>query len=220
MKALWDAADRVLGRRREERQADHRPLPNDRVGFALRRGRAVGTVVTANPKTATVRLDNGELCRVPWNQLVAEQGAAGQDRRATISARAAELLTRHGLKGWSFAFDAAKRRGGACHFAKRKITMAAGFAAAADEAEIEDTLLHEIAHALVGPRHQHDAVWQAKAREIGCSARRCHAVVFSEPGLIARCVNGCFAIGRHRRRRHMRCRRCGGAVQYAPAVSS
>jgi DNA-directed RNA polymerase subunit RPC12/RpoP len=43
-------------------------------------------------------------------------------------------------------------------------------------------------------------------------------VVFSEPGLIARCVNGCFAIGRHRSRRNMRCRRCGGKVLYAPAA--
>jgi hypothetical protein len=41
---------------------------------------------------------------------------------------------------------------------------------------------------------------------------------FSEPGLIARCVNGCFAIGRHRSRRNMRCRRCGGKVLYAPAA--
>ena len=97
--------------------------------------------------------------------------------------------------------------------------MAAGFAATADEAEIEDTLLHEIAHALVGRRHHHDAVWQAKAREIGCSARRCHDVSFSEPALIACCVNGCFAVGRHRSRRNMRCRRCGGAVTYMRAAS-
>jgi predicted SprT family Zn-dependent metalloprotease len=198
--------------------ADRRPLPNDRVSFPLRRSRAVGTVVAANLKTATVRLDCGESYRVPWNILAAEQGTTGHGRREAIVARATELLARHGLRGWSFAFDAAKRRGGACHFAKRRITMAAGFAAAADEAEIEDTLLHEIAHALVGPRHQHDAVWQAKAREIGCTAQRCHTVVFSEPGLIARCVNGCFAIGRHRSRRNMRCRRCGGKVLYAPAA--
>ena len=218
MKGLWAAAGRALRPPPEERPADRRPLPNDRVSFPLRHGRAVGTVVAANPKTATVRLDTGERYRVPWNLLAAEQGATGQDRRATIAARAEELLARHGLKGWSFAFDAAKRRGGACHFARRRITMAAGFAATADAAEIEDTLLHEIAHALVGPRHQHDAVWQAKAREIGCTARRCHSVTFSEPGLVARCVNGCFAIGRHRSRRNMRCKRCGGEVVYARAA--
>ena len=57
--------------------------------------------------------------------------------------------------------------------------MAAGFAATADDAEIEDTLLHEIAHALVGRRHHHDAVWRAKAREIGCTGQRCHSVSFA-----------------------------------------
>ena len=196
---------------------DRRPLPNDRVSFPYRRGRAVGTVVAAHAKTATVRIENGERFRVPWEILSAEHGSDGAGRREAIAARAAELLARHGLSGWSFAFDGAKRRGGACHFTRRRITMAAGFAATADEAEIEDTLLHEIAHALVGRRHHHDAVWQAKAREIGCSGERCHSVSFSEHALVARCVNGCFAIGRHRSRRNMRCRRCGGAVVYAPA---
>jgi predicted SprT family Zn-dependent metalloprotease len=40
------------------------------------------------------------------------------------------------------------------------------------EAEITDTLLHEIAHALVGPRHGHDLVWQAKCIEIGARPKR------------------------------------------------
>jgi predicted SprT family Zn-dependent metalloprotease len=196
---------------------DKRPLPNDRVSFPYRRGRAVGTVVAANPKTATVQVESGERYRVPWPILVPEGAPNGCSRREAIAARAAALLARHRLNGWSFAFDSAKRRGGACHFGRKQITLAAGFAATADEAEIEDTLLHEIAHALVGRRHHHDAVWQATARAIGCTGQRCHSVVFSEYGLVARCVNGCFAIGRHRSRRNMRCRRCGGAVTYARA---
>ena len=196
---------------------DKRPLPHDRVSFPYRRGRAVGTVVAAHAKTATVRVESGERYRVPWDILTVEAEGGAGGRREAIAARAATLLAQHRLRGWSFAFDGAKRRGGACHFARKQITLAAGFAATADEAEIEDTLLHEIAHALVGRRHHHDAVWQAKAREIGCTAQRCHSVSFSEYGLVARCVNGCFAIGRHRSRRNMRCRRCGGAVVYAPA---
>jgi predicted SprT family Zn-dependent metalloprotease len=141
-------------------------------------------------------------------------------RPQAVAALARALLDRHGLADWAFAFDNAKRRGGACDFRRRRITVAAGFAAVADAAEVEDTLLHEIAHALVGPRHHHDAVWRAKARAIGCSGRRCHAVAFSEPGLVASCANGCFAVGRHRRRRGMRCRRCGGAVVYRPAAAA
>ena len=131
---------------------------------------------------------------------------------------ASQLLARHGLHDWQVSFDGAKRRAGQCRYSDRVISLSAGLTRLHSAEEVRQTVLHEIAHALVGPRHQHDAVWQAKAREIGCTAQRCHTVVFSEPGLTARCVNGCFAIGRHRSRRNMRCRRCGGKVLYAPAA--
>lgn len=35
--------------------------------------------------------------------------------------------------------------------------------------EIIDTIKHEVAHAIVGPRHGHDEVWAAKASELGCT---------------------------------------------------
>ena len=187
------------------------------MSFPLRRGRALGTVIAVHARTASVEVAALGRYRVPWALLTPVGDSAGGARLAGIAARADVLLARHRLHGWSFAFDSAARRGGACDFARRRITMAAGFAATADAAEIEDTLLHEIAHALVGRLHHHDAVWRAKAREIGCSGRRCHAVEFTPAPLVARCVHGCFAIGRHRRRRDMRCRRCGGEVVYAPA---
>ena len=34
--------------------------------------------------------------------------------------------------------------------------------------EVQNTILHEIAHALVGPSHGHDTIWRDKAKEIGC----------------------------------------------------
>jgi len=37
-----------------------------------------------------------------------------------------------------------------------------------DSAELINTIRHEVAHAVVGPGHAHDEVWQAKARELGC----------------------------------------------------
>ena len=118
-----------------------------------------------------------------------------------------------GLADWGFAFDRAKRRGGACHFVRRQITMAAGLRR----------------HGRARPRSRtrcctrSPTPWSGggtittrsgrprRARS-AARARRCHAVSFSEPALIARCVNGCFAVGRHRSRRNMRCRRCGGPV--------
>lgn len=38
--------------------------------------------------------------------------------------------------------------------------------------DIKDTVLHEIAHAIVGGRHHHDNVWKACCNKIGCRAER------------------------------------------------
>jgi predicted SprT family Zn-dependent metalloprotease len=40
--------------------------------------------------------------------------------------------------------------------------------------DFEDTVLHEIAHILAGPEAGHGRLWKRIAREIGCSAQRCH----------------------------------------------
>ena len=83
------------------------------------------------------------------------------------------LLREHGLHDWSIVADRAKTRAGVCRFAKRQIGLSAPLTTLHSEDEVLDTILHEIAHALVGPQHGHDAVWRAKAREIGCSGERC-----------------------------------------------
>ena len=83
------------------------------------------------------------------------------------------LLREHGLDDWTIVADRAKTRAGVCRFGRRQIGISAPITALHDEAEVVDTILHEIAHALVGPSHGHDAVWRAKARAIGCSGERC-----------------------------------------------
>ena len=83
------------------------------------------------------------------------------------------LLREHGLDDWTIVADRAKTRAGVCRFPRRQIGLSAPITRLHDEAEVLDTILHEIAHALVGPQHGHDAVWKAKAREIGCSGERC-----------------------------------------------
>ena len=83
------------------------------------------------------------------------------------------LLREHGLDDWTIVADRAKTRAGVCRFGRRQIGISAPITALHDESEVLDTILHEIAHALVGPEHGHDAVWRAKALEIGCSGERC-----------------------------------------------
>lgn len=113
---------------------------------------------------------------------------------------ARELLDEHGLVDWTVVFDRAKRRAGVCRAGVREIGLSGPLTELHDEAEVRDTVLHEIAHALVGPRHGHDAVWRATALRIGCSGRRC-----TDPGApsidgdwVGTCPAG-HRVTRHRR---------------------
>ena len=130
-------------------------------------------------------------------------------------------LKRYELNDWIFVVDNAKKRGGQCRYKQKTISMAEGFILHASTDEIKDTILHEIAHALVGSKHGHDEVWQAKAKEIGCSAERTHSVKFSQPNYYIKCVNtqSCgMRIKRQRvkvsslQRNGSYCNRCGGGL--------
>lgn len=132
-------------------------------------------------------------------------------------AMARALMAEHGLRDWSLVFDRAKRRAGICRYDRREIGLSAPLTALHPEADVRDTVLHEIAHALVGARHGHDAVWRATARRIGCSGERC--VSRDAPELDGAWVGTCPAghtVSRHRRPdRPAACRRCGPTFDLA-----
>ncbi|MBZ2196753.1 SprT-like domain-containing protein [Occultella gossypii] len=83
-----------------------------------------------------------------------------------------ELMAEHGLTGWTFGFDNAKRRAGACRYDRRRITISRYLTALHEPAQVRDTLLHEIAHALAGHGAGHGPRWRRIALEIGCTAQR------------------------------------------------
>ena len=87
----------------------------------------------------------------------------------SIEKLAKELLTLHNLPNWKFAFNDRKRTVGLCSYQKSTIFVSKGFAIGMEDAQIKNTLLHEIAHALVGPGHGHNHVWKAMAVKIGAS---------------------------------------------------
>ncbi|MGB4779519.1 SprT-like domain-containing protein [Microbacterium sp.] len=68
---------------------------------------------------------------------------------------------------WSFAFDSAKRRAGACDYTRKRITVSRYLAARYDDETNRQTLLHEVAHALAGPRAGHGTAWKRTARALG-----------------------------------------------------
>lgn len=74
-------------------------------------------------------------------------------------------------EGWKFKWDRASVRFGQCNYRTKTISMSARLTEANDEARCRNTLTHEIAHALVGHSHGHDAVWAAKHRELGGDGR-------------------------------------------------
>jgi hypothetical protein len=86
-----------------------------------------------------------------------------------------ELLDQHLLQGWSITFDNAKRRAGVCRHGPRVIGLSAPLTRLLSPDDVRETLLHEIAHAVVGADRGHDSVWVAQARAIGSTAQRCLA---------------------------------------------
>ena len=72
-------------------------------------------------------------------------------------------MDKNGLFDWKLDLDHAKVRAGACFFREKKISFSRNFVKNSNESEIYDTILHEIAHALVGPKHGHNVVWKKMA---------------------------------------------------------
>ena len=127
---------------------------------------------------------------------------------------ATELMQEHGLTGWRIKLDHARRRAGQCDYSTKVISLSRLYVRVAEKDHIRDTILHEIAHALVGPSHGHDAVWRQKAREIGCTATRCHNLNFSKARWTMQCPNGCFSVERHRRKSGLVCGKCKSVVKF------
>lgn len=95
---------------------------------------------------------------------------------------AKSLMAAHGLTDWSFRFDTAVKRLGLCVHTKKLITISKSLTRLNPDSQVRNTLLHEIAHALVGPKHGHNATWRFKAMSIGCNGQRCtNSIVKVEP---------------------------------------
>jgi len=122
---------------------------------------------------------------------------SGEDLRADaladVHARAEALLDALGtetlgeplgVRGWAFGFDRSRVRLGRCRFCLdrttgrvvKTITLGAAHAAQGWTAEVEDTVRHEIAHALdfeTRGRSGHDAAWRRWAVRCGATPRSC-----------------------------------------------
>lgn len=84
-----------------------------------------------------------------------------------VRREAEAMIATHLDPAWTFAFDNAKRRAGACDYARQRITLSRYLSARYDAETNRQTVLHEIAHALAGARAGHGPAWKRIARDLG-----------------------------------------------------
>lgn len=102
------------------------------------------------------------------------------------------LMSQHGVGDWQLGWDNARTRAGMCRFGTRTISLSRHLMVLYEPEQVREVVLHEIAHALVGPKHNHDSVWRAKAREIGSSGARALPADSPRPPAtwVGRCPHG------------------------------
>lgn len=182
-----------------------------------------GTVTRLRARTALVTDDRGTEWSVPYTAIVRVESAPPSECTLKEVAELAQRLLEEHLgrghlgAGWTIGFDLSPARAGVCRYREKRIDLSVSYCLKATRAEIEDTARHEIAHAIVGPKHHHDAVWKAQARAIGCVGERCHRVQHTIPRWLGEC--GCgrqwFRQTLQRRVMHNRaCPQCRGRIQW------
>lgn len=130
-------------------------------------------------------------------------------------------MENHGLiaKGWKYVLNTRiKRSAGLCRFGRQTIEIGSSFIELNDEKEIENTILHECAHCLVGPGQGHNWLWRMKAREIGCNGERTTDAKASHGKYQGTCEKCGNVFSLYKRPKRPEARRhhigCGGEVKF------
>lgn len=92
----------------------------------------------------------------------------------TAKTLAISRMGEHSLieEGWTFRFDNAVKRIALCRYELCVITMSQYFTLHANEDQVEQAMLHEIAHAILPAEVGHDRPWQIMAKAIGYRGHR------------------------------------------------
>jgi predicted SprT family Zn-dependent metalloprotease len=140
----------------------------------------------------------------------------------TARRTAEKVMKKHGLiqKGWVFEWDDARHRFGQCNYKIKVLSFSKFLTQNSEEGEFMDTVMHEIAHALVGPGHGHKLVWKNKMIELGQVPNRCGTFSAAQKEAIkevARYVCTCPVTGmitshKHRKRNPRLCKCHGESV--------
>ena len=123
---------------------------------------------------------------------------------------------------YGFGFDRAKRRAGLCNHTRKTITLSEYFVRMNEWDKVRNTVLHEAAHALAGPRAGHGIEWAKWCRQLGIKAERCYSTDdtnMPQGNVIITCPNH-GEVGRQHRmpkanaKSYMVCRKCRARFTY------
>lgn len=123
------------------------------------------------------------------------------------------LLNHHALSFVEFRFNNRHVRVGTCYFLQERpvrIELSRSHVLLNSPQAVRETLLHEIAHALTGRRH--NATWRDKCIELGCPPKRTCACRGLWKRWMARCPGCQYVYARSRSPAEMGqwyCRTCG-----------
>ena len=103
-----------------------------------------------------------------------QPGARLRANRASLIRAYATMNIEHYLPnlGWRFDFDNGRRRAGLCKYTNKVITVSKYHVATYSADETFQVILHEIAHAMVGPKAGHGKKWLETAKSIGYRAEK------------------------------------------------
>lgn len=130
-------------------------------------------------------------------------------------------MDQHGLEGWFIKIVNVFGVAGRCVYSRRTLEFNAKWCAVASDLDVKNTVLHEIAHALVGPGRGHDYIWHARFLSIGGNGetRASDHGLNATKRFVVQCVDGCENLG-YRQRRDPRllnnkvCRKHRAALRY------
>lgn len=112
---------------------------------------------------------------------------------------ARQLMNAHGLNDWRFRFNRRKRAMGLCRYDRKIIELSIHFVLANAQSKVQDTILHEIAHALAGSESGHGPKWQQICKKIGAAPNRLGEAQMPSGKWRAVCPACGFKYTRHRR---------------------
>jgi len=134
-----------------------------------------------------------------------------------------QKMAEHGLTDWTFSWTHRRKQCGSCRHSVKEISLSKPVTAVNSEAHVLDTILHEIAHALVGPNEDHGRKWQLQAIAIGARPIACagpnKGTVYPDGKWVGKCASCDEKIYAYRRPQgthvHIACKRAGKPAQIA-----